>query len=61
MAYVRKTKDEWIIEGNYGYGWEEESVYNNRKEAEKDLKIYNLESGGMHRLVKKESKIKCLI
>ena len=24
MSYTRKTKDEYIIMTNYGYGWEEE-------------------------------------
>lgn len=22
MAYIRKTKDEFQLQGNYGYGWE---------------------------------------
>ena len=38
--YKRKTKDVWILEGNFGYGWEEMIEYNNRKEAYDDLKSY---------------------
>ncbi len=27
MAYVRKARNQWDIETNYGYGWETESSY----------------------------------
>ena len=31
---------EWIIQGNYGYGWEDLSAYDNRKDAQEDLRAY---------------------
>ena len=33
---------EWIIETNYGYGWEEESAYDNKADAERDMPEYQL-------------------
>ena len=57
MGYVRKTRDVWCIETNYGYGWETESEYrdddyegrpgyenyNPYKAAKEDLKEYKLD------------------
>lgn len=42
MAYVRKTKDVWVIESNYGYGWEEESTYDDYDAAKADLSEYRI-------------------
>jgi hypothetical protein len=41
MAYVRKTKDVYLIIGNYGYGWEEVTEEETRKAAVKQLRCYN--------------------
>jgi hypothetical protein len=60
MAYVRKTRDEWQIHGWYGslYGWEEVSVYDSRKEAIVDLRIYReSERGIAFKLIKCRVKI----
>lgn len=38
--YERKTKDVFIIETNYGYGWEVESTYDTREEAKRDFPDY---------------------
>lgn len=38
--YIRKTRDIFVIEQNWGYGWEEVSTYTDRMEARKDLKAY---------------------
>lgn len=40
MAYERKTKDEWMVEGNYGYGWEVVSYDETYEEAKQMLKDY---------------------
>ena len=42
MAYIRKTRDEWQVQGLYGYGWETLTLHNNRKEAKKSLKEYDM-------------------
>ena len=52
--YVRKTRDEYTIEGNYGYGWEEDTY----KEAREMLRCYNEnEIGYPHRIRKHRVKI----
>lgn len=62
MAYQRKTKDVYVIETNYGYGWEEESEYdkddyeNPRKAAYEDAKEYRI-AGAMTRITKRRIKI----
>lgn len=42
MARQRKTRDEWHIEVNYGYGhgWEHETTESSWKEAREMLKCY---------------------
>ena len=40
MAYIRKTKDEFQVHGNYGQGWEEVTCEDSRKEARQRLKEY---------------------
>lgn len=61
MAYVRKTKDVWCIDTNWGYGWETESKYdkddyeNPRKAANDDAKEYRL-AGAMVKVVKRRQK-----
>lgn len=42
MSYIRKTRDEWVIEQDFGYGhgWEEVCSADNRREALDDLKSY---------------------
>lgn len=40
MGYIRKTQDEFQIHGNYGYGYEEVTAANTRKEAKDYLKNY---------------------
>lgn len=60
MAYKRKTKDVWVIESNYGYGWEEESSYDDYDAAKADLKEYRIAVShhfGVCRLNKKRERI----
>lgn len=40
MAYIRKTKDQYIIMTNYGTGWEEESTAESLKEAREQAQEY---------------------
>lgn len=54
----RKTKDEFVIQGNYGHGWEDLSSYDNRREAVSDLKAYREnDKYGYHRLITRRVKI----
>ena len=58
MGYVRKTKDVWCIQTNWGYGWEVESEYdaddyeNPRLAARQDAKGYQ-EAGALVMIVKR--------
>lgn len=40
MTYIRKTKDNYILLSNYGYGWEEEVIESTYKEIKERLKEY---------------------
>ena len=52
--YCRKTKDVYVLEGNYGYGWDFLCEYDNRKDALNDLKTYREnEIGYVHRIIKR--------
>ena len=61
MTYTRKTKDVYVIETNWGYGWEEESSYdhtdydNPLKAACEDELEYML-AGAATRIVKRRVK-----
>lgn len=41
MAYKRKTKDVWEVQGNYGFGWETVCEEETRADAKKQLRCYN--------------------
>lgn len=55
------TYEEYAIQGNYGYGWEDVSTYsrpdyeNPYRSALADLKEYNISGTGAHRLVKRRT------
>ena len=56
--YKRKTKDVWVVEGNYGYGWDYLTSSENRKEAYDDYKSYvENEPYNSHRIRKTREKI----
>lgn len=42
MAYIRKTRDEYVLQQNwgYGYGWEDIVTYDDYAEARADKKAY---------------------
>lgn len=40
MSYIRKTKDEYQIQGNYGHGFEMVTAEDTYKEAKERLKEY---------------------
>lgn len=60
MSYIRKTRDGWQVQGNYGYGHGYECVdtLNTYKEAKESLKVYREnELGVSFKIVKKRVKI----
>lgn len=58
MAYIRKTKDVYVLLSNYGYGWEEELEEETLKEAKEQLKTYRKNCpNAQYRLKKKHVKI----
>ena len=57
MAYVRKTVDEWHVQGDYGMGWETVSIATTAAEGRRDLKDYREnEPQYPHRLIKRRVK-----
>lgn len=58
MAYVRKTRDVWEVQGCYCGEWECLTEEESRKEAREMLKCYDdNERNYPHRIVKKRVKI----
>lgn len=55
--YKRKTYDEWIVQGNYGYGWEDENTELTREQGKQSLKEYKENGPGSYRLIKRRVKI----
>ena len=53
MAYIRKTTDEYQVQGNYGHGWEMVTAEETRKAAREQLKYYNANESYPHRIVLK--------
>ena len=48
--YVRKTRDEWQVWGDNGYGWEEYCAENTRKEGLARVREYRANSAGAFEL-----------
>ena len=55
--YIRKTRDKWDIETNYGYGWEVENTEYTREEAKRSLKEYRENVCAMVRCIKRRERI----
>lgn len=55
--YNRKTKDEYEIQGNCGYGWDMETCEETLKEAKAQAKCYRENVNYPIRIVKKRIKI----
>lgn len=51
--YKRKTKDIYILQGNYGYGWEELTYEETYKEAKEQKKVYDDNESAPHIIIKK--------
>ena len=57
MARVRKTKDVFVIQGNYGDGWADENEEDSRKLGRISLKEYRANGPGLYRMIKRREKI----
>ena len=57
MAYVRKTEDEFEIQGDYGYGWEMVTTESTWKEAKEQIKCYRENQPAPYRIKMKRVKI----
>lgn len=57
MAYIRKTRDEWEIQVDYGQGWECDTTEGTRKDAKAQAKTYRENVSYPVRIVKKRIKI----
>ena len=55
--YIRKTVDEYEVQGNYGQGWECVTTEETYRDAREQLKCYNENEPYPHRIVKKRVKI----
>ena len=57
MAYIRKTRDEWEIQGNYGQGWECVNTEDTRQDAKRSLKEYQDNEPHTFKIVKKRIRL----
>tara|TARA_R100000808_G_C2027943_1_gene73118 strand:+ start:249 stop:446 length:198 start_codon:yes stop_codon:yes gene_type:complete len=53
MMEANKYTYLWIVQGNYGYGWEDEAASETRKEARDDLKAYRENGPGSYRMIQR--------
>lgn len=51
--YTRKTEDEWIVQGDYGSGFEDVTYEESYKEAKEMLRCYNENEVGVPHRIKK--------
>lgn len=57
-GYVRKTRDEYDIEGNYGYGWDVVTCEDTYRAAREQLRVYREnEPDAAHRIVKRRVRL----
>lgn len=55
--YIRKTRDIWEVQVNYGYGWDTETTEETASEAKKQARTYRENINYTVRVVKKREKI----
>lgn len=52
-----KTKIVYVVQGNYGYGWDDENEEDNRVDARRSIKEYRDNGSGSYRLIRRRVKI----
>lgn len=50
-AHFNKWKTEHIVQGSYGYGWEDENTEETRKDGIRSLREYRENGLGVYRLI----------
>ena len=53
MKKQNKYKYLYVVQGNYGYGWDDLTSSEDYKEAKQDLKDYNLNENYSHRIIQR--------
>ncbi len=53
---VATTHIEFVIQGNYGYGWDDENTELNWKDAKRSIREYRENGGGSYRMIKRRVK-----
>ncbi len=48
-----KTKMVYVLQGNYGYGWDDETEEDTWKEMREQLKVYRANGGGTYRSIRR--------
>jgi hypothetical protein len=59
MPYKRKTTDEYVLQGDYGYGhgWEDLTTEDTRREIRERLREYRENEGDTYRIITRRVKI----
>lgn len=57
MPRIRTTRDVFVIQGNYGYGWEDENEEDNRTDGKRSLREYRANGPGAYRMVHRLERI----
>lgn len=53
MAYERKTRDEYVLLTNYGYGWDEEVTEDTMREIKQRAREYLLNTTAQIKIIKR--------
>lgn len=57
VSYVRKTRDEYEIQSNHGYGWDLECTEATRPDAREQLRTYRANVSVPVRIVRKRVRL----
>jgi len=55
MKRIPKTIKEYVIQGNYGWGWDDENFETNARDASRSLREYRANGPGSYRLIERRS------
>jgi hypothetical protein len=57
VSRPRVTRDEYIVQGNYGHGWEDENTETTWPDARRSLREYRENGPGLYRLITRRVRI----
>lgn len=52
-SLIFKSKIIYVVQGNYGYGWDDLTYENTKEEALKQKKCYDENESYLHRIIKR--------